>query len=113
MIKPTNNILAPWKSMFLFDIFPRKPPNKNIVVKAIATESGIAKLIEKKPWDERKKGVKQTKAVRAGDTPSTIPAHREAKRLALPITLSFSSISIDFSKLLSFLARAPKRVRLS
>ena len=48
--------------MFLLDIFPRNTPNKNIIDKAIATESWIAELIENEPRDERKKGAKQTTA---------------------------------------------------
>jgi len=70
---------------------------------------------------ERKKGAKQTTAARAGGTPSIIPAHREAKRLiipahreakrlALPTTLVFNSVSIDFSKLLSFITRSASSV---
>ena len=80
------------------------------MARQIAIDSWLARVVENKPVDDMKKGVRQDSPARAGESPSIIDAHSDANRLALPTTLSPRSVSIDFSSVFISFARSASSV---
>ena len=81
---PIIKVLNPDTTMFSSETLPKKIPKTNNIPKIIPIEEYKADDKDKILKLDRKKGIKQIRAAKAGERPSTSAAHIVATRIALP-----------------------------